>query len=356
MKIKELIKNHSNGRTIIARPYIIAEAGVNHEGSLELARRLIEEAKEGGADAIKFQTYKASKIASKDSPSYWDLSKEPTDSQYKLFQKYDKFWKNEFEVLAGYCEQVGIEFLSTPFDVESAVFLNDLMDVFKISSSDLNNKPFIDFLCQFGKPIILSTGASFLWEVEQTLSWIDKHGNDVALLHCILNYPTEDTNANLAMIQGLAHKFPDHVIGYSDHTLPKDMKTLEVATLLGAKIIEKHFSHDKSLPGNDHYHAMDKLDLKHFHKRMDVLLDLLGSDVRQPLPSEERSRANARRSLVAARYIPAGHIIEADDLTWKRPGKGIDPKDFDRLLGRKACQDIHDDTILFWSMFDDIHS
>jgi N-acetylneuraminate synthase len=158
------------------------------------------------------------------------------------------------------------------------------------------------------------------------------------------------------MIQGLARKFPDHIIGYSDHTLPKDMKTLEVATLLGAKIIEKHFSHDKSLPGNDHYHAMDKMDLKHFHKRMDTLLELLGSDNKEPLAFEGRARENARRSLVSARQIPAGHIIEAADLTWKRPGKGIDPRDFDRLLGKKACLDIHEDTILFWSMFEDTHS
>src|SRR5688572_2067836 len=145
----------------IVRPYIIAEAGVNHEGSMELAKRLIDEAKEGGADAIKFQTYKAETIASKDSPYYWDITKEPTRSQYELFKKYDKFWKGEYEQLKVHCDKAGIEFMSTPFDVEAADFLNELMPVFKISSSDITNLPFIEHQCKFGKPIILSTGSSF---------------------------------------------------------------------------------------------------------------------------------------------------------------------------------------------------
>jgi len=353
MNLRELIEQPRQQANLISRPYLIAEAGVNHEGSLDLARRLIDEAKEGGANAIKFQTYKASTIASKDSPSYWDLSKEPTDSQYKLFQKYDKFWKSEFEALAKHCKDVDIEFLSTPFDIESARFLNDLMPVFKVSSSDLNNKPFINFLCEFGKPIILSTGASYLWEVEQSLSWIQAHGNSVALLHCILNYPTDDANANLAMIKGLTRKFPDQLIGYSDHTLPKDMKTMEVATLLGARIIEKHFTHDKTLPGNDHYHAMDKQDLKRFHARMDTSLELLGSFNRMPLSTEKISRANARRSLVAARSIPAGRTIVDDDITWKRPSTGIDPREYEKLLGKAALRNIAEDTVLTWGLFDD---
>lgn len=351
MKLDNLITHYCPGHMSSYRPFIIAEAGVNHEGDMNLARRLIDEAKEGGADAIKFQTYKAETIASKDSPSYWDLSQEPTDSQYQLFKKYDRFWKTEYEILARRCEDVGIEFLSTPFDVESAAFLNDLMGVFKISSSDLNNKPFIEVICSYGKPIILSTGAAWMWEVEQTVSWIQGHGNALALLHCVLNYPTADENANLAMIPELARKFPEIVIGYSDHTLPKDMKTLEVATLLGSRIIEKHFTYDKTLPGNDHYHAMDKADIQRFHKRMKTQISLLGQRSKQPLESEALSRANARRSLVAMRPIPAGKAIDAADLTWKRPGRGIDPRDFDSLLGRVAIQDIDEDSVLQWGMF-----
>lgn len=353
MKILDVFSQFKACDTAIKPPYIIAEAGVNHEGSMELAKRLIDEAKEGGADAIKFQTYKAETIASKDSPSYWDLSKEPTDSQYQLFKKYDRFWKDEFEALKRHCDAVGIEFMSTPFDIESARFLNELMEVFKISSSDLNNKPFIEYLCGFGKPILLSTGAAYLWEIEQAAGWIEAKGNVLALLHCVLNYPTDDANANLAMILDLRRKFPDNLIGYSDHTLPKDMKTLEVATLLGARIIEKHFTHDKSLPGNDHYHAMDKDDLMHFHARLDTLFPLLGEHRKQPLASEEIARLNARRSLVAARLIPAGKKVEPEDITWKRPAKGIDPRDYNRLIGSTVKETIDEDTVLRWSMFRD---
>jgi sialic acid synthase SpsE len=353
MKILDVFSQFKPCDTAIKPPYIIAEAGVNHEGSMDLAKRLIDEAKEGGADAIKFQTYKAETIASKDSPSYWDLSKEPTDSQYQLFKKYDRFWKNEFEALKRHCDQVGIEFISTPFDVESARFLNDLMDVFKISSSDLNNKPFIEYLCGFGKPMLLSTGAAYLWEIEQAAGWIEAKGNVLALLHCVLNYPTEDANANLAMILDLRRQFPNNLIGYSDHTLPRDMTTLEVATLLGARIIEKHFTHDKTLPGNDHYHAMDKADLKRFHTRLDTLFQLLGDHRKHPLESEGIARQNARRSLVAARLIPAGKKVESEDVTWKRPAKGIDPREYDRLIGSTVKESIEEDTVLQWSMFND---
>ena len=274
-------------------PYIIAEAGVNHEGSMDIARRLIDEAAEGGADAIKFQTYKAATLASKDSPAYWDTSKEPTKSQYELFKKHDSFWKNEFEALKKHCDAAGIAFLSTPFDVESAHFLNDLMDVFKISSSDITNKPFIRILCDFGKPIILSTGAAYLHEIAEAVEWIEEKGNDLALLHCVLNYPTPDENAALGMIPALRQRFPNHVIGYSDHTLPKDMHILLTATLLGARVLEKHFTHDKTLPGNDHYHAMDKKDLRHFRTRMEETLKSIGAFAISALADEVDAQLQA---------------------------------------------------------------
>lgn len=336
----------------LTRPYIIAEAGVNHEGSMELAKRLIDEAAEGGAHAIKFQTYKAETIASKDSPYYWDITKEPTRSQFELFKKYDTFWKHEYEALARHCETAGIEFMSTPFDVESAKFLNDLMPVFKISSSDITNLPFIEFMCGFGKPIILSTGASFAWEVTEAVEVIEKFGVRLCLMHCVLNYPTPDANANLGMIKDLIRRFPDHVPGYSDHTLPNDMEVLKMATLLGAAVIEKHFTHDKTLPGNDHYHAMDKEDLKRFNTIIDRTFGLLGSFTLTALPDEEKARQNARRSLVAARNIAAGKTIERDDLTWKRPAHGISPRNINTVIGKKALHAIAEDTILQWNDLD----
>jgi len=350
MRIKELFESYNPCKQNLIRPYIIAEAGVNHEGNIDLAKRLIDDAKEGGANAIKFQTYKAETLASKDSPPYWDTSKESTQSQYELFRKYDKFWKNEFELLKKYCDEADIEFISTPFDIESAKFLNDLMDVFKISSSDITNKPFIEYICQFGKPIILSTGASYLYEIQEAVSWIDKYKNPLALLHCVLNYPTLDENANLGMILGLKKAFPDKIIGYSDHTLPKNMKTLEIATMLGAVIIEKHFTFDKSLQGNDHYHAMDKDDLKYFNKKLDRIFSLLGRFEKTSLDVEILARKNARRSLVAKRDIPKGKIIEAEDLTFKRPASGISPKFIDDVIGKRALADIKEDEILLWNM------
>ena len=337
---------------IIHRPYIIAEAGVNHEGSMTIAKRLIEEAKEGGADAIKFQTYKAETLASKNSPSYWDTRKEPTTSQFKLFKKHDKFWKEEFIELKKYCDKVGIEFMSTPFDIESSIFLNKLMDVFKISSSDITNKPFIEHICDFGKPIILSTGASNLYEIQEAVSWIESKGNPLALLHCVLNYPTEDINASLGMIKGLKEKFPNKLIGYSDHTLPKHMKVSEIATVLGAVIIEKHFTHDKSLEGNDHYHAMNKNDLILFNQKLDKTFEILGDFNVHSTKSQELSRKNARRSLVAKKSISKGKTIEKDDLTFKRPAFGISPRYISEVIGKKAKITIGEDDILQWSFIE----
>lgn len=350
MKIIELFESINPYEKKLYSPYVVAEIGVNYEGSMELAKRLVDEAKEGGADAVKFQTYRADTIASKDSPAYWDITKEPTRSQHELFQKHQGFWKDEMQELKNYCDQIEIEFMSTPFDIESADFLNDMMDVYKISSSDITNKPFIEYLCKFNKPIILSTGASDLFEIEEAVSWIEKSGNPLALLHCVLNYPTPDENANLGMLLNLKEKFPDKIIGYSDHTLPKDMKVCEMATLLGSVIIEKHFTHDKSLPGNDHYHAMDKNDLIVYRKNLELTFEILGSFKAEALADEAPARANARRSLVAKTNIPKGHIIVENDLTFKRPAHGISPRFINDVVGKKALIDIEDDTVMQWNL------
>jgi sialic acid synthase SpsE len=348
MKISDLFLAKSSK---IVNPYIIAEIGVNHEGDMCKAKQMVVDAKAGGADAVKFQTYKAETLASKLSPAYWDKTQEPTCNQYELFKKHDSFWKDEMVTLKKYCDAVGIEFMSTPFDIESATFLNELMNVFKISSSDITNKPFIEYICSFKKPIILSTGASDLHEIQEAVSWIEKFKVPVALLHCVLNYPTPDENANLGMIVGLQKSFPEHIIGYSDHTLPKDMSSCETAALLGAKIIEKHFTFDKTLPGNDHYHAMDKDDLILFRNKMKDRLLLLGDFTVHALEDEKLARENARRSLVAAKFIPKGKLIEQSDLTFKRPAYGISPKFIDEVIGKVALFDIDEDSTLYWENF-----
>lgn len=339
-----------DGDAALGRPYVIAEAGVNHEGDVRLAERLIDEAAAAGADAIKFQTYRADLIASRDSPAYWDLDKEPTESQYELFQKYDGFGQREFEVLANRCHRAGIGFMSTPFDLQAAAFLDDLVEVHKISSSDITNRPFVERIAAFGKPILLSTGASDRAEIERAKGWIDARGAPLALLHCILNYPTAPEHAHLGRIRALRAAFPDVVVGYSDHTMPGDMSTLLTAALLGARVIEKHFTHDKSLPGNDHYHAMDASDLERFLARIENTWTLLGTFDLDALEIESTARRHARRSLVAVRRIPAGTRIEHADLTWKRPAHGIPPYEIDDVVGRVAAQDIEEDAVLTRSM------
>ncbi len=350
MKLEDIFSQY--GSKPLIKPYVIAEAGVNHEGSMDLAKRLINEAKEGGAHAIKFQTYKAKYLASKNSPSYWDLSQESTTSQFELFSKYDKFWKKEYEELKVECDNVGIEFMSTPFDVASADFLNDLMPAIKISSSDLTNTPFIEHLCGYKKPILLSTGASDMWEIERAVDSIRKMGNPLSILHCILNYPTPNENANLGMILNLKSAYPDLVLGYSDHTLPEEMETLLQAHLLGAVVLEKHFTFDKTLPGNDHYHSMDMNDLKLFTSKINDLYVKLGSFKKYALEAESGAVQNARRSLVIDKLIAKGEILTKEHLTWKRPASGISPADIEKVIGKRVNMDLSEDTILKHKMID----
>ena len=349
-KLRRLIAEGrgDEGATCARRPLIIAEIGVNHEGCMKTAFQLIDDATDAGADAVKFQTYKAEKLASRDSPAYWDTTLEKSDSQFKLFKKYDGFETKDYEKLKLRCDEVGVEFLSTPFDFDSVEFLSDMMDVFKISSSDITNKPLIEKICEHGKPVILSTGAADTNEIDEAVCWIDRFEVSVALMHCVLSYPTSDGDANLGMIQGLRQVYPDRIVGYSDHTMPGDMKTLEVATLLGAEIIEKHFTHDKNLPGNDHYHAMDVHDLKRFRRKVAKARIILGDEEKRALVDEEPARRNARRSLVTAMPIKAGTTLTTQMLTWKRPATGISPAFIDQVIGSTVRLDLDADEILYF--------
>lgn len=338
----------------LSSPYVIAEIGVNHEGSLELAKHLIDLAKASGADAAKFQTYKAETLASRHSPAYWDTTKESTLSQYELFKKFDSFGPDEYRSLAEHCAEVGIDFVSTPFDDDAVDLLNPLVTYFKIASADLTNTPLLRRVGRTAKPVVLSVGASTLDEIDTALVTLRTAGaGDIALLHCILNYPTLDENANLRMITCLKDRYPECVIGYSDHTTPKTgLPSLVAAWLLGAVILEKHFTHDTSLPGNDHYHAMTVDDVRSFRVEVDRLFPLLGSREKIPIPSEEIARLNARRSIVIARELPAGHRIEESDITYKRPGTGISPLSWDEVIGKRTTRVLHADDVLQWSDLD----
>jgi len=332
-------------------PYVIAEIGVNHEGSLATAKLLIESAKRGGADAAKSQTYKAGLIASKFSPSYWDTSKEPTTSQYELFTKYDSFGEAEYKELAQHCKKHEIEFVSTPFDLGAVDMLNPLVRYFKIASADITNPPLLKKVAETRKPVILSTGASNIAEIDAALAILRSAGaSEICLMHCILNYPTRNENAHLGMLIDLRNRYPELLLGYSDHTLPNEqMTSLVSAHLLGAVVLEKHFTLDKTLPGNDHYHAMDEKDLARFQVNVKKVHELLGpTQLKAPIATEEISRLNARRSIVLTRNLKSGHKITQEDLVAKRPGTGISPMSWDDVIGKSVIRDLPEDHILTW--------
>ena len=335
---------------------LIAEIGVNYYdiakvkqiSNMDAAKLMIKEAKEAGIHAVKFQTYKAGTLAAKASPYYWDITEEPTRSQYELFQKFDSFGYEEYKELKEYSDSLQIEFLSTAFDFESADYLDELMEVYKISSSDLSNLPFIEYQAKKNKPILLSVGASELSEVEAAVDSIRKYNDkEIVLLHCVLEYPTPLEDANLNKIATLVRQFPDLLIGYSDHTKPTgDCDVIKTAYNLGAVCVEKHYTLDKTLKGNDHYHAMDPDDARKILSGIEFLDKIRGNGEIKCLETEQKARQNARRSIVSAKSIPKGTVVTEDMITFKRPGTGISPAEAPRIIGAKAACDIEEDTIL----------
>ena len=340
--------------------YLIAEMGVNFYDTakimgiapIDAAKLYIDKAAEAGINCAKFQSYKAGSIVSKNSPAYWDVTKEPTKTQYELFFKHDSFGEDEYRELCDYTHSKGMDFTSTPFDYSSADYLEDMVDFYKISSSDLSNLPFIRHIGSKGKPVYISLGASYLSEVDEAIRTLKNSGcKDIVIFHCVLSYPTYPENANLRIIETLKKTFPQIRVGYSDHVAPDpSMITLTTAYLLGANIIEKHFTLDKSLVGNDHYHAGDPKDFKKIIDNAKWIDTVLGSPEKTVLDCEQVSRQEARRSLVLTRDIKAGEIITADDIMPKRPGSGISPRFADIVIGRKVLCDLTEDTVLTWDM------
>lgn len=360
--------DNTNNSTIMSRLaegkfVLIAEIGVNYydiatkEGitPMEAARLMIREAKEAGIHAVKFQTYKAGTLAAKASPYYWDITEEPTRSQYELFKKFDSFGLDEYRELKEYSDEIGIEFLSTAFDYDSADYLDELMNVYKISSSDLSNLPFIEHQAKKNKPILLSVGASNLPEIEAAVDTIRAVSDQpIVLLHCVLEYPTPLKDANLLKILSLKRQFPELYTGYSDHTKPTDnCDVIKTAYNLGALCVEKHFTLDKTLKGNDHYHAMDPDDARHILAGIEELDMIRGSGELNCLETEMTARANARRSIVSNGFIEKGTVITDTMLTFKRPGTGISPDRLEEVAGKVAATDIEDDTILTFDMLKD---
>ena len=340
--------------------YLIAEMGVNFYDTakqlnispLEAAKLYIDKAAEAGIDCAKFQSYKANTIVSKNSPAYWDTTKEATKTQYELFQKFDGFGESEYKELCDYTHSKSMDFTSTPFDYASADYLYDMVDFYKISSSDLSNIPFIKHIAAKGKPMVVSVGAAYLSEVDEAIRAIKEVGNnDISILHCVLSYPTDPKDANLRIIETLKKVFPDVKVGFSDHVAPDPtMMTLATAYILGSEIIEKHFTLDKTLTGNDHYHSGDPEDFKKARANFDMIDTVLGNPEKTVLDCELVPRREARRSLVLTRSMKAGEKITEKDIMPKRPGTGISPKYTDIVLGRAVKQDLEEDTILTWDM------
>jgi len=338
----------------LPNPYVIAEIGVNHEGSIDLAKSMIAEIAKAGGHAAKFQTYKADLIAAKDSPAYWDQTKESTNSQHELFQKYDSFTKNDYIILSEECKKHNIDFMSTPFDVDCLEWLMPLMNVVKIASADLTNDILIEAVAEYKKPMILSVGAASDEEIAYALNLMEAKGvKDITLLHCILLYPTPLENGFLSRIKTLQANFCQNNIkfGYSDHIPPSAAQNdqIIIARSMGCSVIEKHFTYDKSLPGNDHYHAIDKVDLEDMMirlRRCDLMISTEKKFNEIGLKLQDSAIVNARRSLYFKQSLKKGTVLESSDIVAKRPGKGISPKRYREFIGRTLTRDVNVDEML----------
>jgi N-acetylneuraminate synthase/N,N'-diacetyllegionaminate synthase len=318
------------------RYFIVSEVGVNHNADIELAKELIKRAKEAGADAVKFQTYKAEHL----------VSRKHAEKLYNVIKDLQLSY-DDFLTLSALAKKEGITFLSTPFDEESVNFLDSLdVPAFKIASEEVTNHPFLRYIARKGKPIILSTGMSTLTEVAEAVDVLRGEGaEDIVLLHCVSNYPARVEDANLKAITTLKAAF--HLpVGFSDHTEGISIPIAAVA--FGACMIEKHFTLDKNLRGPDHKASLEPDELKSMIKAIKEVEAALGDGVKRCTKEEEETRIWARRSIVARVRIKKGERIEEEALTTKRPTIGILPKYMELLKGKKVYMDVEEDEVLLW--------
>ena len=326
-----------------APAFIIAEAACNHMCQMDMAEKMIELAAEAGVNAIKFQTYKAERLVTKEAMTYW-AGKQISQTEY--YSKLDKFGVKEYAHLFEYAEKKGVIAFSTPFDLDSASMLHELgMPLFKVASCDLPDKRLLRHIASFNKPIILSTGGSMPEEIDEAIATIYATGNyQLILLVCTLSYPARNEDANLRRIQSFKERYPDVIIGLSDHTEPdQNMVIPAIAVALGAKVIEKHYTLDRSLTGSGHAFSATPDDLRKMVENIRITEQVLGSSKMTVYQAEEAARRNARRSLTAERYIKKGEVITSDLVGIKRPGTGIPANLIDKVIGRVAKRDIRKD-------------
>jgi N,N'-diacetyllegionaminate synthase len=330
--------------------FIIAEAGVNHKGSLDLAKKLIDVAAQAGADAVKFQTFKADKVISVFAPKA-EYQKQPSsahETQLEMVKKLE-LGETAHKELISYCRSQNIIFLSSPFDLESIDLLQKLgLEIFKIPSGEITNLPYLRKIGGLEKRVILSTGMANLGEIEDALDVLIAAGTNIdkiTILHCNTEYPTPMLDVNLRAMLTIARAFSVRV-GYSDHTLGIEVPIAAVA--MGASVIEKHFTLDKHMEGPDHRASLEPDELKAMVKAIRDIEKVLGNGIKKPSPSELKNKPIARKSIVAAKNIHKGELFTEDNLAVKRPGTGISPMRWDEVVGRRAVRDFQIDEEIRW--------
>jgi len=326
--------------------FIIAEAGVNHNGNLDLAKQLVDKAKQAGVNAVKFQSFSTEELVSKDAnkADYQMRTTGKGESQYEMLKKLELSF-NEQRELKNYCDSMGILFLSTPFEKKSLDFLTSIdIDAFKVSSTDTNNVLFLKQVAEKGKPIILSTGMSTLADVEKAVNVIRSTGNNqVVILHCTANYPAPPEECNINAIHTLKDAFKTWV-GYSDHTEGVGISPYTVP--LGAKVIEKHFTLDKEMEGPDHKASLNPEELKQFVKQIRYVEKALGNGIKRLMSSERSTKKSLQKNLVVNKDLSSGDILTEDTLIAKRTNEGVSAEYFDLFIGKKVKTDLMKNTPL----------
>lgn len=322
--------------------FIIAEAGVNHNGDVRIARRMIHAARKAGADAVKFQIFRAETLVTPKAPKarYQLKGTGAKESQFKMLKKLE-LTHTDFLSLKKECSRKEILFMATPFDEESVDFLEPLVDRYKISSGDLTNTPLLQHMARKGKPVILSTGMATMEEIQEAMDVLE--GAPVTLLHCTTNYPCPFDEANLRAIVTLREEF-NTPVGYSDHTAGIEAAIAAVA--LGATVVEKHFTLDRKMKGPDYKASLEPDELEKMVASIRIIERALGDGIKKPLPSELKIAKQARRSLAFARDLTAGSILTDGDLVAKRPGTGLSPGQKDQMVGRRITRDVAKDELL----------
>lgn len=330
----------------MSKVFIIAEAGVNHNGDIELAKKLIDVASESGVDAVKFQTFKAEKLVAKTAPKadYQSKTTDKSESQFDMIKKLEL--NNEMHrILIDYCNKKNIMFLSTAFDLESMDELDKLgISIFKVPSGEINNFTYLRKVAQLDKPVIVSTGMTNLSEIEDALTVLQENGcMDVTVLHCNTEYPTPMEDVNLSAMLTIRDAFKVN-IGYSDHTLGIEIPI--AATAMGATVIEKHFTLDKNMEGPDHKASLEPAELKAMVKAIRNIEAALGNGIKKPSKSERKNKNIARKSIVALTNIKQGDMFTEENITVKRPGNGISPMKWDEVIGKVANMDYKEDEMI----------